>query len=58
MTKKRKRVISMDPGKGKLPSEETFQSSSAQGLPGGPVVRTWCFHCLELGSISGQETVD
>ena len=48
----------MDPGKGKLPSEETFQSSSAQGLPGGPVVRTWCFHCLELGSISGQETVD
>ena len=22
-------------------------------LPGGPVVRTWCFHCCGLGSIPG-----
>ena len=48
----------MDPGVGKLPSGETFQNSSAQGLPGVQWLRTWCFHCLDLGSISGQETVD
>ena len=23
-------------------------------FPGGPVVRTWCFHCQGLGSISAQ----
>ena len=25
------------------------------GCPGGPVVRTWCFHCQGPGSIPGQE---
>ena len=25
------------------------------GSPGGPVVRTWCFHCQGPGSIPGQE---
>ena len=23
---------------------------------GGPVIRTWCFHCGDLGSIPGQGT--
>ena len=25
-------------------------------FPGGPVVKTWCFHCQGLGSIPGQGT--
>ena len=25
-------------------------------FPGGPVVRTWCFHCQGPGSIPGRET--
>ena len=27
-----------------------------RGFPGGPVVRTWSFHCCGLGSIPGGGT--
>ena len=30
--------------------------SVSREFPGGPVARTWHFHCFGLGSISDQET--
>ena len=30
--------------------------SVSREFPGGPVARTWHFHCCGLGSISDQET--
>ena len=30
--------------------------SNAGKFPGGPVVRTWCFHCHGLASITGEGT--
>ena len=33
-----------------------YKDLEVLGIPGGPVVRTWCFHCPDLGSIPGWET--
>ena len=44
---------------GSLPSEVSFLTDkieSPREFPGGPVVRTWCFHCCGLGSMPGQGT--
>ena len=32
------------------------QKKNFREFPGGPVVRTWCFHCQGLGSIPGWGT--
>ena len=32
----------------------SLKKISSWEFPGGPVVRTWCFHCWGLGLISGQ----
>ena len=29
----------------------------SEGFLGGPVVRTWCFHCCGQGSILGREAL-
>ena len=33
-----------------------IKTNHIRELPGGPVVRTWCFHCWGPGSIPGQGT--
>ena len=33
-----------------------YKDVEVLGIPGGPVVKTWCFHCPDLGFIPGWET--